>query len=176
MIIQIETQRLLLRQWQASDYLPLAELNADSQVMQYFPNCLTSEESYWLAQRLQQLIEQQGWGFWALELKSSGAFIGFTGLNKPTAPFEFNPCIELGWRLARAFWGYGYATEAAQAALHFGFEQLKLSEIVAFTALPNQRSQAVMQRLGMKYQYDFPHPHLTLDHPLSQHCLYKIGM
>lgn len=170
----ITTERLLLRQWQASDYAPFAALNADPQVMEYFPNCLTTEDSYVLAQRIQNLIEQQGWGFWALELQTSGTFIGFTGLNKPTAPFAFNPCTELGWRLAHPFWGFGYVTEAAQAALHFGFKQLQLPEIVAFTAVHNQRSRAVIQRLGMNYQYDFAHPNLASDHPLSQHCLYKL--
>ncbi|WP_020560756.1 GNAT family N-acetyltransferase [Thiofilum flexile] len=171
----IATERLILRQWRASDYLPFAQLNADPQVMEYFPSCLTSEESHLRAQHIQHLIEQQGWGFWALELKASGAFIGFTGLNRPTAPFEFNPCIEVGWRLARAFWGYGYATEAAQAALAFGFGELQLTEIVAFTAVQNQRSQAVMQRLGMSYHHDFSHPHLAEGHPLNKHCLYKIS-
>jgi RimJ/RimL family protein N-acetyltransferase len=170
----LETKRLILRQWQDSDYLPFAQLNADPYVMQYFPSPLSRDESGVMANKIRQLITKQGWGFWAIELKSSGAFIGFTGLNNPTADFSFKPCIEIGWRLARSFWKKGYATEAANAALEFGFKVLNLNEVVAFTALQNTPSRQLMERLQMSYQHDFQHPSLVTNHLLSRHCLYKI--
>ena len=170
----IETNRLILRNLYDKDYAAFARLNADPQVMHYFPTYLTPSESNALADRIRHLMTQQGWGLWAVALKQSDEFIGLTGLHKPTADFSFKPCTEIAWRLAAPYWNQGYATEAARAAITFGFEQLNLAEIIAFTAIENQRSRAVMQRLGMQYQYDFAHPDLAVHHPLSQHCLYKI--
>ncbi|MGL4184745.1 MAG: GNAT family N-acetyltransferase [Thiotrichaceae bacterium] len=170
----IETNRLILRNWCDEDYSAFARLNADPRVMRYFPACLSTTESDALAERLRSLITQQDWGIWAVVLKQSNEFIGFTGLYGPTTDFTIEPSIEVAWRFATQYWGKGYATEAASAVIAFGFEQINLAEIIAFTAVVNQRSQAVMQRLGMQYQYDFAHPDLAVHHPLSQHCLYKI--
>lgn len=174
--IEIETARLLLRQWKQADFQPFARLNADPQVMEFFLAPLTREESDAVAQRCQQQIAENGWGFWAVELKSLQQFIGFVGLNQPAYRLPFGPCTEIGWRLDKAHWGHGYATEAAQAALHTGFTTLHLAEIVAFTTLQNLRSQAVMQRLGMHRQAEtFGHPLVPSDHPLKTHCLYKLS-
>lgn len=172
----LETERLLLRPWQASDYPAFAKLNADSTVMEFFPVCLSRQESDALALRFQTLIEQQGWGFWAVELKATHAFIGMLGLNAVNPNLPFNPATEIGWRLHPAYWGQGLATEAARATLKFGFEQLQLDEIVAFTALQNQRSQALMERLGMQCDaVSFKHPALAKDHRLAEHCLYRLN-
>lgn len=120
------------------------------------------------------LIEERGWGFWAAEERASGKFMGFIGLHKPVADLPFSPCVEVGWRLATAFWGKGYATEGARAALDYGFTTLDLAEIVSFTASINARSRAVMQRLGMMKDTDtFFHPNLPLGHELAEHVLYR---
>ncbi|WP_173911192.1 GNAT family N-acetyltransferase [Acinetobacter sp. Marseille-Q1618] len=171
---KLETHRLRLRQWQGSDLIAFAALNADPEVMQYFPKCLNSDESELLATRFHHLIHKHQWGFWAVELKENQKFIGFVGLHAQPEQFTFSPCVEIGWRLAKQYWHYGYATEAAQACLAFAFEVLKLDAVVAFTAYPNLASAKVMQRLGMTYLYDFNHPRLRQDHLLSRHVLYQI--
>lgn len=174
-ILELNTERLKLRQWQDSDYAPLAALNADPQVMEYFPNTLDRETSDAMADRLRGWIADYGWGFWAVELKETNAFIGCVGLYIPTADLPFQPCVEIGWRLASKYWGKGYATEAAQVSLRVGFEVLRLKEIVSFTALSNLKSQAVMERLGMvRDEQAFEHPSVPIGNPLRQHCLYRL--
>lgn len=175
-MIQLETSRLRLRPWRDEDFAPFAALNADAQVMAHFPATLDRAESDVLAARCQSLIEAQGWGFWATEIKASGDFIGFVGLHRPIAELPFSPCVEIGWRLARPFWGQGYASEAARAALSFAFNDLALAEVVAFTSLENRRSQAVMERLGMRRAENFEHPALPPGHPLREHCLYRLAV
>ena len=171
----LETPRLRLRQWQPGDWPAFARMSADPQVMAHFPACLDASASQDLAERCQADLAQRGWGLWALEHKASGEFAGFTGLNVPRADLPCSPCVEISWRLALPFWGQGLATEAAQAALAYGFAHLQLSEIVAFTSLGNHRSQALMVRLGMhRAAATFAHPALPTDHPLSEHCLYRL--
>lgn len=175
----IETERLYLRQWQASDFAIFAEMNADPEVMRYFPKLLSSTVSDVIANKCQQLIEDNGWGFWAVSLKSrlkkADDFIGFVGLNKTHADLPCAPCVEIAWRLHKDYWGQGYATEAAQASLKFAFEQLKLAEVVAFTAIINKPSQRLMGRIDMhNTENNFHHPALKADHPLAEHVLYRI--
>lgn len=175
----IETPRLLLRQWRAEDLEPFAELNADPRVMEYFPALLSRQESDQLAKRIEGKITDKGWGFWAVSLRETDEFIGFIGLNDidhTSFPTPFTPCVEIGWRLAFAHWGKGYATEGAKAALAYGFETLQLPEIVAFTAVLNQRSQAVMKKIGMHRdpKDDFLHPKIPDGHPIKPHVLYRI--
>jgi len=175
-LIEIETARLCLRQWRDADYAPFAALNADAEVMRYFPALLTRAESDGLAARCREKIDTLGWGFWACERKADGAFIGFVGLNVPATTLPFSPCVEIGWRLAREAWGQGFATEGARAALAVGFEQIRQEEIVSFTALANQRSRAVMERLGMHEDaIPFEHPALPEGHPLRLHRLYRLS-
>ncbi len=170
----IETKRLRLRQWQDRDYEPFAQLNADAEVMKYFPNTLTKEQSDAQADKARHLIEKNGWGFWALELKDSKQFIGLLGLHEEHN-LPFSPCVEMGWRLARPYWGHGYATEAAQKTLDFAFNQLNLNEVVAFTCEINQPSRQLMERIGMtNTHHNFKHPKVPNDSPLCEHVLYKI--
>ena len=174
-IIQLETQRLILRQWINSDFAEFFKLNSDPDVMQYFPDILSKQESDQLAQRIQTLITTNGWGFWAIEVKDTRQFIGFTGLNKPQYKIPCSPCTEIGWRLSKSSWGKGYATEAAKAALSFAFESLSLSEVYAFTTVKNDRSRAVMERLQMiNTNQNFHHPEVPIDSHLREHVLYKI--
>ncbi|GGM08920.1 GCN5 family N-acetyltransferase [Pseudomonas asuensis] len=149
-------------------------LNADPEVREHFPSLLDRASSEAECERIQGRIEQHGWGFWAVELKETREFIGFTGLNTPEG-LPCSPCVEIGWRLAKPYWGRGYASEAAREALRIGFEQLKLDEIVAFTALSNYRSRAVMERLGMQDAHEeFDHPRVPAGHPVRRHCLYRL--
>jgi RimJ/RimL family protein N-acetyltransferase/uncharacterized protein (DUF1330 family) len=173
-LIEPATPRLQLRQWRSSDRAPFAELNRDPRVMEFFPSPLTREQSDAMADRCEALIRERGWGFWAIELKASRSFIGFVGLHIPAAQLPFSPCTEVGWRLAFEHWGHGYATEAARAALHVGFELLALEEIVSFTTVANLRSRAVMERLGMKESGFFEHPGVPVGSPLRNHCLYRV--
>lgn len=172
----LDTSRLRLRPWRAEDRAPFAALNADPRVMEFFPAPLSQAASDAMVDACSALIAERGWGFWAVEIKTSGQFIGFVGLNVPTAELPFSPCVEIGWRLAADYWGQGLATEAATAALAFAFETLELPEIVSFTALGNRRSQAVMARLGMlRSSETFEHPKVPVGHPLREHCLYRLS-
>lgn len=173
----LETARLILRQWQQTDYAPYAALNADPLVMAFFTATMDEQQSHVMVDCLYDLIQQRGWGIWAVERKSDGAFLGSVGLHIPRATLPFTPCVEVGWRLAKAYWGQGYATEAAEASLTYGFEVLELPEIVSFTSLLNTRSQSVMQRLGMKTdaKANFGHPDVPEASPLREHCLYTMS-
>lgn len=174
-LIEFETERLYLRQWRESDLEPFAALNADPQVMAFFPSPLSRQDSDALAQRIRALIAQRGWGLWAVEVKGHRPFIGFVGLHVPLAALPFSPCVEVGWRLAASHWGRGYATEAARGALRVAFERLAVPEIVSFTAVGNQRSRRVMERLGMQHRGEtFAHPDVPQGSPLRSHVLYRL--
>ncbi len=174
-LIEPYTERLYLRQWRASDREPFAQLNADPRVMAFFPTLLDRATSDALADRMEAQIAKQGWGLWAVEDKTTHGFIGFVGLSIPPPDLPCSPSVEVGWRLAFPHWGKGFATEAARAALRVGFEQLHLPEIVSFTAVCNHRSRRVMERLNMREAPDtFMHPRLPVEHPLAEHCLYRL--
>lgn len=169
------TNRLLLRRWRQSDLAAFAAINADAQAMRYMPSCLTRAQSDQWVEQIEAEFERDGFGLWALELVSEGSFIGFTGLNQVPFPASFAPAVEIGWRLAPSFWGKGYATEAAIAALELGFVRFGLAEIVAETAGTNLPSRRVMNRIGMRHDpaLDFVHPNLPPDHLLGPHVLYR---
>lgn len=174
--IKLETPRLILRGWKASDREPFARLNADPRVMRYFPATLSRAESDEVADRIQQGIEQRGWGFYAAELHETAEFIGFIGLSIPNFEAHFTPCVEIGWRLAAAHWNRGLATEGAREAAAHAFRNLGISEIVAFTAVSNAPSRRVMEKIGMSYDPagDFDHPRIGEGHPLRRHVLYRL--
>ncbi len=174
---RIETPRLILRQWCDSDLDPWAELNADSRVMEFYMATLTRESSDQFARWARAGIEQRGWGLWAAELRESGDFVGFIGIQP--VPFEapFTPAVEVGWRLAHRFWGRGLAPEGALASLDYAFDELGLAEVVSMTSIPNQRSMRVMEKIGMHRdpRDDFDHPRIPAGHRLHRHVLYRIG-
>lgn len=173
-MVALISPRLILRQWRPTDLEPFSALNADPEVMRYFPSALDRDQSDALAERERRLITQRGWGLWALEHSASHAFIGFVGLAQASFDAHFTPAVEIGWRLSLRHWGNGYATEAAKAAVAFGFESLDLDEIVSFTALANQRSRRVMERLAMSHDPadDFDHPRVR--GPLRRHVLFRV--
>lgn len=171
----LEAPRLILRQWLPSDLPVFAQLNADAETMSFFPSVLSRQQSDAMAGRCRDLIAKNGWGFWAVELKDCHEFIGMVGLHQTNSALPFSPAVEIGWRLLRKHWGNGYASEAANSALEFGFTHLKLDRIVSFTASANVQSQGVMMRLGMKNtQQNFLHPDLESSHTLAEHVLYQI--
>jgi RimJ/RimL family protein N-acetyltransferase len=174
---QLETERLLLRGWRAADRAPFAEMNADPEIMRYFPSVLTRTECDERIERIVQSFEQDGFGLWAVEERSSQRFLGFTGLARPGFDAHFTPAVEIGWRLAREAWGRGFATGAARAAVAFAFDEVGLAELVSFTVEQNARSRAVMRRLGMRHDVadDFDHPELPPGHPLRRHVLYRLA-
>jgi RimJ/RimL family protein N-acetyltransferase len=171
----IRTERLLLRRWLPADRAIFARMNADPRVMAHLPGPLTAVESDALADRIEQHFDEYGFGLWAVEAPGVAPFVGFVGLVTATFAAPFTPCVEIGWRLGAEHWGRGFATEAARAALSFGFERLELSEIVAFTVPDNQRSRRVMERIGMVHDPggDFDHP--SAPDRMKRHVLYRIA-
>lgn len=172
----LRTERLVLRRWRAADLEPFAALNADPEVMDHFPSTLDRAASDAVAAAADAAFDQHGFGLWALEVADNATFVGFTGLAVPRFEAHFTPAVEIGWRLARAAWGHGYATEAATTTLDDAFDRVGLREVVSFTAVTNGRSQAVMRRLGMTREPadDFDHPNLPAGHRLRRHVLYRI--
>jgi len=173
---ELRTPRLLLRRFGDADRAPFAAMNSDPRVMEHFPGLLDAPASDALVERIDRHWDRHGFGLWAVEAPDSAPFVGFAGLSAPSFEAAFTPCVEVGWRLAAPFWGHGYATEAARAAVADGFGRLALAEIVSFTVPANRRSRAVMERLGMTHDPvdDFDHPALPEGHPLRPHVLYRL--
>ena len=143
--------------------------------MEYFPSTLSSPESDVLADAISSHLDEHGWGLWAVDIPEVTSFAGFIGLSRPRFEAHFTPCTEVGWRLDPEFWGHGYATEGAMAALRFGFDTLGFDEIVSFTTASNMPSRRVMERIGMTHdpRDDFDHPSLAVGHKLRRHVLYR---
>lgn len=174
---EILTDRLRLRGWLPGDREPFAALNADPRVVEFLPAPLSRSESDALIERIEAGFAAHGFGLWAVEVRESAAFAGFIGLAVPRFAAHFTPAVEIGWRLAVAHWGKGYASEGARAVLDYAFNGLQLAEVVSFTTVGNLRSRRVMERLGMRHNPadDFEHPALPPGHPLRPHVLYRIA-
>ena len=174
---EIRTERLRLRRWLPTDLAPFAVMNADPRVAEYLPTRLTRKESDAFVARVEAHFEQHAFGHWAVEVDGVSPFAGFVGLSHPRFDAPFQPCVEIGWRLAAEHWGKGYATEGARAVLAFGFDVIGLEEIVSFTVPANTRSRRVMEKIGMTHNPadDFDHPMLPAEHPLRRHVLYRIA-
>jgi RimJ/RimL family protein N-acetyltransferase len=167
--IELGTKRLLLRPWRDEDVASFAELSADPAVMEYLlprPGWVHRKRAHWL---------EHGFGQWVVEIPGEASFIGVVGLETVSYEAHFTPAVEVAWRLARPYWSRGYATEAAQASLDYGFGQLGLAEIVALTVPANWRSRRLMERLGMTRvpEDDFDHPRVP-EGPLKRHVLYRL--
>jgi ribosomal-protein-alanine N-acetyltransferase len=174
----IETERLILRRWLPRDLAPFAALNGDPEVMAHFPKPLTRGESDAMVARIEDRWASDGIGFAVAERRADGVFLGMVGLARVrfAAPTPVDGAVEVGWRLARAHWGQGYATEAARGWLEHGFGTMGLREIVAFTVPGNLASQAVMRRLGMREDpaRGFDHPALPEGSPLRRHLVFAL--
>jgi RimJ/RimL family protein N-acetyltransferase len=173
--VELETPRLWLRPWRTEDLEQFAAMNSDPEVMEHFSSTLSREETAAAMGWIEKHFKKRGFGLWAVELPGQAPFIGFIGLAVPAFEASFTPCVEVGWRLARPWWGQGLATEGARAALAYGFERLGLPEIVSFTVPGNTRSSRVMEKLGMRYSEHFEHPRIDPQHPLCRHVLYRLS-
>jgi RimJ/RimL family protein N-acetyltransferase len=173
--VERSTQRLLLRRWLPSDRAPFAALNADPEVRRYFVGTLSRAESDASIDRFENTFDDRGFGLWAVERRDTGEFIGFTGLNPMPDGIPGAGGVEVGWRLAREHWGFGFATEAALESLRFAFTVLALDEVHSITAVGNARSRAVMERIGMQQRDFFEHPAVPEGNPLREHVRYVIG-
>jgi RimJ/RimL family protein N-acetyltransferase len=174
---ELTTERLLLRGWRPEDRAPFAAMNADPEVMRHVRGPMTRAESDTFADRIEQRWAEDGHGLWVLEHRGTGEFLGFAGLARQTFEAPFNPSVEVGWRLVPTSWGNGYATEAGAASVAYGFEQLGLAEIVSITTARNERSMAVMRRLGMTRDPadDFEQQSFPPGHPLRAAVLHRLG-
>jgi ribosomal-protein-alanine N-acetyltransferase len=167
----------VLRRWRDADREPFAAMNADPEVMRYFPRLLTRDESDAAVERFEAAFDEHGFGLWAVEVPEVAPFIGFVGIDRVGFEGHFTPAVEIGWRLAAEHWNRGYATEAAAEVVRFAFGPAGLDGLVSFTAIPNEPSRAVMRRLGMTHDPadDFDHPRVEEGSPLRRHVLYRLG-
>ena len=172
----LSTDRLALRRWTDADRGPFAAINADPEVTRFLRGPMDRAQSDAFVDRIEDGFERLGYGLWAAELRDTGELIGFIGLARQTFEAPFNPSVEVGWRLARSAWGHGYATEGGHAALDHAFGTLALPEVVSITTVGNERSRAVMRRLGMTHDPadDFEQPQLPVGHPLRPAVLHRI--
>lgn len=174
--VTLETRRLLLRPWKDADTEPFIALNGDVRVCEFYPTeRFERTESLAMVSRIREEMHMYGFGLWALEVKQTGVFIGFTGLKHLRSYHPLAQNVEIGWRLAPEYWRQGYASEAATEALRYGLNELALPEIVAFTSHLNKRSQKVMERIGMTREKsrDFEHPEVPTGHALRAHVVYS---
>ena len=173
----METERLLLRQWRHADREPFAAMNADPVVMRHFPAPMTRAQSDAFADRIEAAIAERGWGLWAVEVRATGEFAGFVGLQPVRDTLPFHPAVEIGWRLAAAQHGHGYATEAARRVVDHAFGPLALAELVSFTTEGNRASRRVMEKIGMVRDPagDFDHPGVPADWAGRRHVLYRLA-
>lgn len=173
-MIYFESERLIFRDWKEEDLSAFRKLNADLDVMEYFLKPLSAEESDGFVFRIQAEIREEGYGLYAVEVKDTGDFIGFIGFHKANLNLGFDPFIEIGWRLKKEAWGYGYASEGAARCLAYGFETLGFTDVYSFTSIVNTRSERVMQKIEMHKMLDFDHPRIDGAHLLRPHVLYHV--
>ena len=172
----MRTKRLLLRRWTDDDREDFARISADPEVMRYRFAPLSHQESDALIDQIEASFEENGFGLWAVERLEDGRLLGFTGFGTSDFGAPFCPAIDIGWTLVRDVWGHGYATEGAVAAMNFAFNELQLDQVVAHTTQLNERSQAVMRRLGMTHDPgdDFDAPWYEIGHPRRRFVLYRM--
>ncbi len=173
-LYDVTTQRLGLRKWVDTDLEPFAKMNRDKDVMKFFPALLSENDTIGMIKRIKTHFDKNGFGLFAVDKIATGNFIGFTGFSIPTFESSFTPCVEIGWRYKKDTWGQGFATEAAMACLHYGFDVLHFEKVVSFTSVLNTNSEKVMKRIGMEHAGFFDHPKIEKAHPLCRHVLYQI--
>ena len=170
----ISTERLNLRTWVESDINSLVKINKDEDVMRFFPSIMSEDESISFYNRIKKHFSDYGYGLFVVEEKDSNTFLGYAGFMMAQFESTFTPCVEIGWRFNKEYWGKGYATEAAKACLVYGFSKLNFIKVHSFTSVLNKKSEAVMQRIGMNKVGEFYHPKVSMDSQLRLHVNYKI--
>jgi len=172
----IETERLIIRPWQERDRAPFAAVGQDEAVRRFLGPLQSREESDAVVDRLIAMQAAQGYCFWALERRADGVFLGFCGLKPGPAGTPIADKVEIGWRLAAPYWGQGYAREAAEASLDWGWRNLRHQAIYSMTVPANRASWGLMERLGMQRRpdLDFDHPEVPDGSPLKSHIVYRI--
>lgn len=175
-MIQYETKRLILREWQDCDFGPFSALNQDHDVMEYLSHTYSNEDNIEVAAIMQDIFNANGFGFYTARLKDTGEYVGCIGLHIPHFEAHFMPCVEVAWRVAKKFWGQGLAVEGAKKSLEIGFTEFGLNEIVTFASKINTKSIRVMQKLGMTHDplENFNHPDFAPEDPLYPHVLYRM--
>lgn len=145
MIPSLTTERLRLRGWRAEDIEPFARFMADPDVTRYLTGEPLSRLEAWRTMAMTAgHWHLRGYGMWAVERISDGVFVGRVGLHFP----ETWPGPEVGWSIVKGYWGMGYATEAARAAMAYAFLTQRLDRVISVIHLDNRASQAVAERLG----------------------------
>lgn len=168
------SENLGFRNWLESDISKQAEINADPQVMAYFPQIADYEQTKDFVKRMQDQFAMKGFCYFAVDQLINNKFIGFIGLSEQIFESSFTPCVDIGWRLAYEAWGRGFATEGAQRCLDYAFDELELTKIIATCPAVNKRSERVMQKIGMIKKGTFSHPMLK-DAPYLEQCvLYEL--
>jgi RimJ/RimL family protein N-acetyltransferase len=170
--VTLTTSRLVMRPWRDADRDPFFAINSEPAVLRYL-NPISREGSDGMIDRITAHFAEHGWGLWALEDRASSTLIGLCGLLTVDGTMPFAPAVEIGWRLSGPWQGKGLAREAAEAALAFGFDTLRLERIVSFTVPANTASWGLMERLGMTRVGAFDHPRLPEGHRLRSHLLYE---
>lgn len=167
------SERLGFRNWKKSDLNPLFKMNSNKEVMKFFPHTQSKLQSQDFIHKMQEQFKKNSFCYFAVEIIETKTFIGFIGLNEQTYKIDFNPSIDIGWRLLPEFWGKGFATEGAQKCLQYAFETLKLPEVVSVAPNINTPSIEVMKKIKMTKVKNFSHP-LLLNFPNLKQCvLYK---
>jgi len=169
------SERLGFRPWSENDLPKMSAINADPLVMEFFPSTATIEQTEGLIKKMKKMYAEKGYCYFAVDQLEDQQFIGFIGLSEQTYEAPFTPCVDIGWRLGKQYWGRGYATEGAKRCLELDFQNLGLNNIKAVAPVINRKSIGVMEKIGMKKQMDFIHPNLIHDQRL-RHCVcYQIG-
>lgn len=171
-----QTERLGFRLFGEEDKEPFSMINADDDVMRYFPRKLDLEGSNGFVQKILMHCDQYGYGLYAVDELSSGQFMGFIGFYTANLDVDFAPCVEIGWRLNKKFWHKGYATEGAKACLEHAKTQRWFDDVYSFTSIINRPSSKVMEKIGMSFLKTFQHPNIEDGNPLKEHVLYHIGL
>ena len=169
-----KSDRLGFRNWLASDQEKLAVINADMEVMEFFPSTRSVTETKTFIERMRKQYGDKGYCYFAVDVLEDGEFIGFIGLSEQNFAADFTPCIDIGWRLAKTAWNKGYATEGAKRCLEYGFEALHLDNIYSIAPVANIKSQQVMKKIGMRKVKTFDHPQLLDNARLRKCVLYVI--
>jgi len=168
------SERLGFRNWKKEDIEPMANISSDEKVMEFFPYVARFDQTEAFIFRMIEMCNKKGYCYFAVEILDTKEFIGFIGLSDQDYDAPFTPCIDIGWRLTTEHWGNGYATEGAKKCIEYAFQELKLKEIFSITPQINQKSEAVMRKIGMNKHLNFKHDRLEEYQHLADCVCYKI--